>query len=84
MTRYQNTVIWLGLVLVAFNIIIHISDVKTLLFGGAVSGKSEGNPVQAPQGQTSTPAQNQVPTPTPNASPASTNNQNQVLNAQVL
>jgi hypothetical protein len=70
MTRYQNTVIWLGLVLIALNLVIHIADLKHLLFGGTVSGKAEGNPVQAPQGQAQTPQQNQVPTPTPNPSPS--------------
>ena len=63
MTKQQNTVIWLGLVLIALNLVIHISDLKTLLFGGNVSGKTEGNVNQPPQGQSNTPPNVLAPGP---------------------
>lgn len=63
MSRYQNTILWLGLVLIALNLVIHIADIKALLFGGKVSGKTEGNVNQPPQGTTQTPNQNLAPGP---------------------
>ena len=33
MTRQQTTVLWLGLILIFLNIIVHIGDVKGVIFG---------------------------------------------------
>ena len=63
MTRAQSTVIWLGLVLIAFNLIIHIADVKGILFGGTSSNSDSGA-----SGNAAT-----KPTPAPNASPTPAN-----------
>ena len=62
MSRQQTTVIWLGLVLIALNLVIHISDLKSMLFGGS-TGKTQGNPVQPPQGQLPTPPHAVAPGP---------------------
>lgn len=62
MTKAQSTVIWLGLVLVAFNLIIHIGEIKSVIFGGAA-------PAPAPA---QNPGSNAIPTPTPNQSPTPT------------
>ncbi len=63
MTKQQNTVIWIGLILITLNLVIHIADLKQLLFGGHVSGKTEGNPAQPPQGQNKTPPNVLAPGP---------------------
>lgn len=43
MTRQQNTVIWIGLILIAFNIIINVSEFKGILFGGSKNTASSGS-----------------------------------------
>lgn len=37
MTRQQSTIIWLGLTLIAMNIIVHWSQLRTVIFGSGVS-----------------------------------------------
>lgn len=60
MTRQQTTVIWLGLVLVAFNILLHISELKSVIFAGAsftpingqAAAKAAANAVTSPNAVT--------------------------------
>lgn len=37
MTRQQSTVIWVGLILVAMNIVINWAEIKPVIFGSGVS-----------------------------------------------
>jgi hypothetical protein len=60
MSKAQSSVIWLGLVLVTLNLIIHIGEIKSVIFGG--SGGSASAPAQNP-------GSNATPAPTPNQSP---------------
>jgi hypothetical protein len=62
MTRQQSTVIWLGLVLVAFNLIIHIGEIKSVIFGKGAANTPAAAPKQNP-------GSNAVPNPAPNPSP---------------
>lgn len=43
MNRYQTSIIWLGLILIALNIIVNLGTFKSVLFGGP-SGNGNGNP----------------------------------------
>lgn len=75
MTNHQSTVIWLGLVLIALNVVVHIADLKTVLFGsGSSSSSSSAGQAQssAPSGASTTPPNvlapgplNQSPNPAP-------------------
>lgn len=42
MTRDQETILWLGLILVALNVIVHLSDFKAVIFGGPVNAGKGG------------------------------------------
>lgn len=44
MTRYQVDIIWLGLILVALNIIVNFSQVKSVLSGSAASAPNASSP----------------------------------------
>lgn len=73
MTRYQSSIIWLGLILIALNVIVEIGQFKSVLFGGP-SGNAGGKPsVPTPSNKTPpaaplAPGQLPVqPNPTPNA-----------------
>lgn len=44
MTRDQETILWLGLILVALNLIVHIGDFKKVLFGGPVNAPTVNIP----------------------------------------
>jgi hypothetical protein len=71
MTRAQSTVIWLGLVLVALNIVVHINDVKALIFGGTAASGTP-TPANTPAGNSvipSHPSPSPQPTPEPNQVP---------------
>lgn len=61
MTSRQSTVIWLGLVLVALNLVIHAADIKSVIFGTSATSKAN-----APAGNPVLPAQ---PSPSPNSTP---------------
>lgn len=43
MNRYQVNIIWLGLILIALNIIVNLSELKSVIFGG---GNGSGNTAQ--------------------------------------
>jgi hypothetical protein len=44
MNSYQTNIIWLGLILIALNLIVHIGEVKSVIFNGATgSGSSPGS-----------------------------------------
>jgi len=40
MTRYQSDILWLGLILIALNIVVNISGFKTLIFGSGTTTNS--------------------------------------------
>lgn len=46
MTRYQSSIIWLGLILIVLNLIAHIGEFKSIIFNGP-SGNG-GNPGTGP------------------------------------
>lgn len=67
MTRDQVTVLWLGLIIVALNLIVNLGTVKQVIFGtntGGLLSAPQGNPVQNPSQQpatqTTTPSNVQV------------------------
>jgi hypothetical protein len=65
MTPKQTTVIWLGLVLVGLNLVIHIADIKAVIFGGpaapaAPTTQPKPNPPLAPGPLTTTPPNVQI------------------------
>jgi hypothetical protein len=66
MTKAQSTVIWLGLVLVTLNLIIHIGEIKSVIFGGT---SATSTPASTPA---QNPGSNATPTPAPNPSPTPT------------
>lgn len=49
MTRYQTSIIWLGLILITLNIIVNLGTFKSVLFGGpGGNGNGSPNPVTPP------------------------------------
>jgi hypothetical protein len=34
MSKYQTSIIWLGLILIALNVIVNLSEFKSVLFNG--------------------------------------------------
>jgi hypothetical protein len=73
-SNHQSTVIWLGLVLIALNVVIHIADLKTVLFGTASTTNTTPSQAKtpAPSGTTTTPPNVLAPGPlnsSPNQAP---------------
>lgn len=48
MNRYQTNIIWLGLILIALNIIVNIGEFKRVLFGGPSGNAGNSGPVITP------------------------------------
>lgn len=44
MTRQQTTVLWLGIILIGLNIVVHIADVKAVIFGGKAPAAKTSSP----------------------------------------
>jgi hypothetical protein len=42
MSQHQTTVIWLGLVLIALNLILNLAELKSVIFSGSTGGGSGG------------------------------------------
>ena len=51
MNQYQVNIIWLGLILIALNIIINFSELKSVLGGSATSSSSGSSGSSASQSQ---------------------------------
>lgn len=71
MTRQQTTVLWLGLILIFLNIVVHIGDVKSVIFKQTSGPAKVTNPPPAQTGNSVSPGNppTGVPNPAPNAQP---------------
>lgn len=71
MTRQQNTVLWLGLILIFLNIVVHIGDVKSVIFKQHSGPANITNPPPANTGNSINPQNPPIaPGPlSPNAQP---------------
>lgn len=67
MSKAQNTVIWLGLILITLNLLVNIGELKSVLFGGGASTTANTTPTNnaSTPPQTSTPAQTPPSVQTP-------------------
>ena len=57
MTRYQTSIIWLGLILVVLNLITNIGEFKSMIFGGPSGNGGNPGSVPAPNPANSNPPQ---------------------------
>lgn len=56
MTRYQNSIIWLGLILIALNVIVNIGSFKAVLFGGPSGNAGASASVKPPSNSNTNPS----------------------------
>lgn len=56
MTRYQTSIIWLGLILIVLNLVVNIGEFKSVIFGGPGGNGGGGN-----TGPTPNPTNNNPP-----------------------
>jgi hypothetical protein len=40
MSKYQSNIIWLGLIMIVLNIAVHMSEVKSVIFGNGTTTTS--------------------------------------------
>jgi hypothetical protein len=45
MNRYQTNIIWLGLILIALNLVVNLAEVKSVIFNGASAGTTTAKTV---------------------------------------
>ena len=55
MSRYQTSIIWLGLILITLNLIANISEFKSVIFGGPSGNGSNPGSVPVPNPASSNP-----------------------------
>lgn len=64
MSRYQQNILWLGLILITLNIIVNYNEFKAIIFGGGPSGDAGGtSSIPAPSNTTPPATNNPVMAP---------------------